>query len=96
VPWQVSTSLIAGYIFKEAVWGFMEALGAVPLLSGLSVPAALALLVFTAVYSACIATVASMAGQVGWRLTALSLAVQLATATAAAYAVYFAASALLI
>jgi ferrous iron transport protein B len=56
----------------------------------------LALLVFTAVYSACIATVASMAGQVGWRLTALSLAVQLATATAAAYAVYFAASALLI
>ncbi|MFP3251032.1 MAG: ferrous iron transporter B [Thermoproteus sp.] len=96
VPWQVSTSLIAGYIFKEVVWGFMEALGAVPLLSGLSVPAALALLVFTAIYSACIATVASMAGQVGWRLTALSLAVQLATATAAAYAVYFAASALLI
>ncbi|MFP3267243.1 MAG: hypothetical protein RXQ56_07280 [Thermoproteus sp.] len=47
-------------------------------------------------YSACIATVASMAGQVGWRLTALSLAVQPATVAAAAYAVYFAASALLI
>lgn len=95
IPWQISTSLIAGYIFKEAVWAFMAALGADALLPSLSIPAALALMAFMAIYSACVATVGAMVRLVGWRLTALSLAVQLAVALAAAYAVYAAASALM-
>jgi len=95
IPWQITTSLIAGYIFKEVVWAFMEALGAVDLLPTLSLPSALALLVFMAFYSACIATTAMLIRQVGLRLTALSLVVQLLLGLAFAYATYFAALALL-
>ncbi|MBP1448977.1 MAG: ferrous iron transporter B, partial [Thermoproteus sp.] len=92
IPWQISASLIAGYIFKEVVFGFMGALGATALLPSLSLPSALALLVFMAFYSACVATTASLVRTVGWRLTAASLAIQFLLALAAAYAVYYAAS----
>lgn len=89
IPWQISASLIAGYIFKEVVWGFMEALGATALLPSLSLPSVLALLVFLAVYSACIATTSSLIKLVGWRATLASLAIQLALGLAAAYVVYY-------
>ena len=95
ISWEIATSLIAGYIFKEVVWAFMEALGAVDLLTTLSLPSALALLVFLAFYSACIATTAMLIRQVGLRLTALSLVVQLLLGLAFAYATYFTAIALL-
>jgi len=95
IPWQITTSLVAGYIFKELVWAFMGALGAVDLLPALSLPSALALLVFLAFYSACIATTAMLIRQVGLRLTALSLVVQLLLGLAFAYATYFTALALL-
>lgn len=89
IPWQISASLIAGYIFKEVVWGFMGAFGAIQLLPSLSLPSMLALLAFLAIYSACAATTASLARLVGWRLTLASLAFQLALGLAAAYAVYY-------
>ncbi|AFA39902.1 small GTP-binding protein domain protein [Pyrobaculum oguniense TE7] len=95
IPWQISASLIAGYIFKEVVWGFMEAFGAVELLPSLSLPSAMALLVFLAMYSACIATTAALIRIVGWRLTLTSLALQLALGLTAAYTIYYAATALL-
>ncbi|MGC9123810.1 MAG: FeoB small GTPase domain-containing protein [Thermoplasmata archaeon] len=76
IPWQVSVSLMGGWIFKEVVIGILAEFGGVALLKSLSVASALALMVFLAFYSSCIATLTAMTRTVGLTLTLVSVAVQ--------------------
>ncbi|MFB6491189.1 MAG: hypothetical protein TU35_008155 [Thermoproteus sp. AZ2] len=69
-----------------------ETTGGFALFSALPMPAVFAFLVFMAMYSACIATLISMYRIVGLRPTALSAAVNLASAYAAAALTYAALS----
>ncbi|MFP3293699.1 MAG: nucleoside recognition domain-containing protein, partial [Nitrososphaeria archaeon] len=96
IPWEVSAALAYGYIFKEVVLGALAVLyglgegGLTHALAGaLSLPSALALIVFTTFYSPCVATIAAEARAAGWRLTAVNTALQFLLATALAYSTYF-------
>ncbi|MGC8671045.1 MAG: FeoB small GTPase domain-containing protein [Thermoprotei archaeon] len=92
LPWQVSVALMGGWIFKEVVMGMVAEFGGLQLLRSLSVASALALMVFLAFYSSCIATLTAQARVVGWRLALFSLVVQLALAFAFSYLAYALAS----
>jgi ferrous iron transport protein B len=89
MPWELVMPLIGGWIFKEVVLGLLEATGGLQLLPSLPLPAVFAYLVFTAMYSACIATLSSIYKTVGLRLTLLSVAANLLLAYVAAYVTYF-------
>jgi ferrous iron transport protein B len=96
IPWEVSAALAYGYIFKEVILGALVVLyglgeeGLTHVLAGaLSLPSALALIVFMTFYSPCIATIAAEARAAGWRLTAVNTALQFLLATALAYSTYF-------
>lgn len=89
MPWELVMPLIGGWIFKEVVLGLLEATGGLQLLPSLPLPAVFAYLVFTAMYSACIATLSSIYKTVGLRLTLLSVAANLLLAYVAAYLTYF-------
>ncbi len=92
IPWQVSVALMGGWIFKEVVIGMLAVFGGLKLLGSLSVASALALMVFLAFYSSCIATLTALARIVGLRLTLLSVVMQLALAFVFSYATYWLAS----
>jgi small GTP-binding protein domain len=89
MPWELVMPLIGGWIFKEVVLGLLEATRGLQLLPSLPLPAVFAYLVFTAMYSACIATLSSIYKTVGLRLTLLSVAANLILAYVAAYLTYF-------
>jgi len=89
MPWELVMPLIGGWIFKEVVLGLLEATGGLQLLPFQPLPAVFAYLVFTAMYSACIATLSSIYKTVGLRLTLLSVAANLLLAYVAAYVTYF-------
>ena len=96
IPWEVSAALAYGYVFKEVILGALVVLygsgegGLTRVFAGaLSLPSALALMVFTTSYSPCVATIAAEARAAGWRLTAINTALQLLLATALAYSTYF-------
>ncbi|MEM1598966.1 MAG: ferrous iron transporter B [Pyrobaculum sp.] len=88
LPWEVVAPLAAGWVFKEVVLGLLEAMGGLAALSRLPLPSVMAFLVFTAFYSACVATLATLKKTLGLRLLALSVAVNLALAYVASYATY--------
>ncbi|MGC9138866.1 MAG: FeoB small GTPase domain-containing protein [Thermoplasmata archaeon] len=88
IPWQVSVSLMGGWIFKEVVIGILAEFGGLSLIGSLSVASALALMVFLAFYSSCIATLTALAKRVGLALTLVSIAVQLILAVIFAYITY--------
>ncbi|MCU7787001.1 ferrous iron transporter B [Pyrobaculum sp. 3827-6] len=88
LPWQVVVPLIGGWIFKEVVLGLLEATGGLDIVAGLPVPSIMAFLVFTAFYSACVATLSALYKIVGWRLTALSVVINLVLAYIASLATY--------
>ncbi|WP_258870520.1 ferrous iron transporter B [Pyrobaculum aerophilum] len=92
LPWQVVMPLIGGWVFKEVVLGLLEATGGLQIISTLPLSSIMAFLVFTAFYSACIATLSVLYRTVGLKLTALSVVVNLAMAYIAALAVYAALS----
>ncbi|ABL87441.1 small GTP-binding protein [Pyrobaculum islandicum DSM 4184] len=94
LPWNVAASLVGGWVFKEVVLGLMEGLKALDALAALPLPSVLAFLVFSAFYSACVATLAAAYRTAGAKATALSAVVQLALAYAAAYLVFVATSVL--
>ncbi|MGC8772359.1 MAG: FeoB small GTPase domain-containing protein [Conexivisphaera sp.] len=96
LPWQISVALMGGWIFKEVVIGILAAFGGLKLLGSLSVASALALMVFLAFYSSCIATLAALVRVVGLRLTLFSVAMQLTLAFVFSYATYWLASMFLI
>ena len=88
LPWEVVVPLVGGWIFKEVVLGLLEATGGLQLLASLPPPSVFAFLVFTAMYSACIATLSSIYRTVGLRLTLLSVVVNLLLAYVVAYFTY--------
>jgi ferrous iron transport protein B len=88
LPWEVVVPLVGGWIFKEVVLGLLEATGGLQLLASLPPPSVFAFLVFTAMYSACIATLSSIYRTVGLRLTLLSVVVNLLLAYVATYFTY--------
>ncbi|MGC9209157.1 MAG: FeoB small GTPase domain-containing protein [Nitrososphaeria archaeon] len=88
LSWQISVALMGGWIFKEVVIGILATFGGLMLLKSLSIASALALMVFLAFYSSCIATLSALAKLVGLRLTALSAFIQLAMAFTFSYLTY--------
>ncbi|MDW8063822.1 MAG: ferrous iron transporter B [Candidatus Caldarchaeum sp.] len=95
LPWQVSASLLSGWIFKETVLGVLDSTGGLTIMSSLSIPSIAAYLVFVAFYSACIATLLYVRKIVGLRATVFSMAVNLSTAYLTASATYHILSAVL-
>ena len=89
--WNIAASVIGGWVFKEVVLGLMEATGALETLTVLPISSTLALLVFMAFYSSCIATLTSVRRIAGLKLALAASALQFAIAYAAALAVKLAA-----
>lgn len=95
IPWQLSASLMYGYVFKEVILSSMAVLygtseeGVINVLhSALQLPSALALITFITFYSPCIATLVTEARIVGVRLTVINTIAQLLLALALSYIVY--------
>jgi len=63
--WRICTSLISGVMAKESVVSTMEILFAGEITSALTTPAAASLLVFSLLYSPCIAAIASVKRELG-------------------------------
>ena len=95
IPWQISASLMYGYVFKEVILSSMAVLygtseeGVINVLhSALQLPSALALITFITFYSPCIATLVTETRIVGVRLTVINTIAQLLLALALSYIVY--------
>ena len=65
--WRICTSLISGFLAKESVVSTMEILFPGDITSSLSSGAAAALLVFSLLYTPCVAAVASIRREMGRR-----------------------------
>ncbi|MGC9071742.1 MAG: ferrous iron transport protein B [Acidilobus sp.] len=100
IPWEFSASLVYGYIFKEVVLSTLAVLYGVregrsqggllyALKTSLSIPSALSLIVFTTLYSPCIATLVVESRVAGTRLTVINTMLQFTIALALSYATYY-------
>ncbi|BDR91511.1 ferrous iron transport protein B [Vulcanisaeta souniana] len=95
IPWQFSAALVYGYIFKEVVLSTLALMYGVEegglihaVKSFISLPSAIALIVFTTFYSPCIATLITEKQVVGLRLTVINTILQFLIALGSAYAAY--------
>lgn len=88
--WRISTSLISGFIAKESVVSTLTILfgGKEVLLQTLSIPGALSLLVFCLLYTPCVAAIASIKRELGWKWAAGIVVLQCAIAWLVAFIVY--------
>ena len=88
--WRIVTSLISGVMAKESVVSTMEILftGAGGITAALSSLSAAALLVFSLLYSPCIAAIASIKRELGGKWAVLLVLWQCVLAWLAAFAVY--------
>ena len=68
--WRICTSLISGFIAKESVASTLEILYAGGVASALTPLAAATLLVFSLLYTPCIAAIASVKRELGWKWAA--------------------------
>ena len=87
--WQAVTSLLSGFVAKEAVVGAIQSLGGVKILfAGDTAPAdAAAFMVFTLLYVPCAATISALIKEVGLKWTLVGAGVQMVTAYIAAFVV---------
>lgn len=87
--WQAVTSLLSGFVAKEAVVGAIQSLGGVEILfAGDTAPAdAAAFMVFTLLYVPCAATISALIKEVGLKWTLVGAGVQMVTAYIAAFVV---------
>ena len=86
--WRIVTALISGFMAKESVVSTLSVLfGTTPVSAVLTPLAAAALLVFCLLYTPCVAAIASIKRELGWRWTLAIIAEQCAVAWVAAYAV---------
>ncbi|KUO79158.1 MAG: GTP-binding protein [Vulcanisaeta sp. JCHS_4] len=102
VPWQISASLVYGYVFKEVVLSTLALLYGISehgltnaIVASLSIPSALALMVFVTFYSPCIATLIMERRIVGLKLTIINTVLQFVLALVMAYFTYYLTSILL-
>lgn len=88
--WRISTSLISGFIAKESVVSTLTILfgGKEALMQTLSIPGALSLLVFCLLYTPCVAAIASIKRELGWKWAAGIVVLQCAIAWLVAFIVY--------
>lgn len=88
--WRISTSLISGFIAKESVVSTLTILfgGKEALLQTLSIPGALSLLVFCLLYTPCVAAIASIKRELGWKWAAGIVVLQCVIAWIVAFIVY--------
>lgn len=86
--WRIITSLISGFMAKESVVSTLEVLFAGSVSTALSTAQAAALLVFSLLYSPCVAAIASIKRELGGRWAALVVVWQCAIAWIAAWVVY--------
>jgi len=96
IPWQVSASLVYGYIFKEVVlstlallYGVEEGGLAYAIKSFITLPSAVALIVFVTFYSPCIATLITESRIVGVKLTIINTILQFILALTLACIAYY-------
>ena len=68
--WRICTSLISGFIAKESVASTLEILYAGGVANALTPLAAATLLVFSLLYTPCIAAIASVKRELGWKWAA--------------------------
>lgn len=85
--WRICTSLISGFIAKESVVSTFEILFAGDISSALTPVSAAALLVFSLLYTPCVAAIASIKRELGTKWAAAVLVWQCAVAWAAALVV---------
>ena len=87
--WRIVTSLIGGFLAKESVVSTMEILFTEGVASALSAASAASLLVFSLLYTPCVAAIASVRRELGWKWAAFVVGWQCAVAWMAALGVYW-------
>ena len=86
--WRICTSLISGVMAKESVVSTMEILFAGGVASALTTKAAASLLVFSLLYSPCIAAIASVKRELGAKWAAGMVLWQCTVAWICAFVIY--------
>ena len=86
--WRICTSLITGFTAKESVVATMEILFADKLTAVLTPLSAASMLVFSLLYTPCVAAVASVKREMGWRWAVAVVLWQCAVAWLAALVIY--------
>ncbi len=87
--WRIATSLISGFMAKESVVSTMEILFGDEITSALTTLAAASLLVFSLLYTPCVAAIAAIRRELGRRWALAVVVWQCIVAWAAAFAVHF-------
>ena len=87
--WRIVTSLIGGFMAKESVVSTMEILFTEGVASALSTASAASLLVFSLLYTPCVAAIASVKRELGWKWAAFVVGWQCVIAWLAAFGVYW-------
>ncbi len=88
--WRMSTALLTGFMAKESVVSTLSVLlGGQDVTAFLAPQAALALLVFCLLYTPCIAAVASVKRELGWKWATWMVLFQFSVAWGLSYIVYF-------
>ena len=86
--WRICTSLISGVMAKESVVSTMKILFSGQLTAALTIPSAASLLVFSLLYSPCIAAIASVKRELGTKWAVIMVAWQCLLAWICAFAVF--------
>jgi len=86
--WRIATSLFTGFIAKESVVSTMEILFTQKLTAALSPLSAVCLLVFSLLYTPCVAAISSISRELGHRWAAFVVVWQCVVAWILAYAVH--------
>ena len=88
--WRCATSLISGFIAKESVVSTLQILlGSAPIASMFTTKTALSFLVFTLLYTPCVAAIAAIRREVGSRMRAIFISLsQCCIAWLAAFVIY--------
>ena len=87
--WRISTALLTGFTAKESVVSTIEVLGgAETVLAGYSAATVLAILVFTLLYTPCVAAVAAVRRELGTKWAISMVFIQCTVAWVAAFLVH--------
>ena len=82
--WQIVVALVSGFIAKESVVSTLEVLFADGIASALTVSSAASMLVFSLLYTPCVAAVAAVKRELGGKWAVIVVVFQCAVAWAAA------------
>ncbi|MDD6339272.1 MAG: ferrous iron transport protein B [Butyrivibrio sp.] len=88
--WQICVALITGFMAKESVVSTLTVLygGSAALCAAISPSAGLALMVFCLLYSPCVAAIAAVRRELGWRWATMMVLLQCVIAWTCAFVVY--------